>query len=172
MHLVLEIKTFYLVLDFHIWRCRMNWTLSAKLFLASNSLHNHPRAIERGLQWIFYKTEMKIWAVGFGLGWTVLKKVWADYEQLLKGFFSCFQGQFFFIIKYCSVRTKKLYKMKLKFKKPVFFRAALILKFECMYYIRVSYCRTRYLDWVFMLNWILSLFDLAGQKLSCLDHIV
>ena len=34
----------------------------------------HPRAIERGLHWIFYKTEMKIWAVGCGLGWTVLKK--------------------------------------------------------------------------------------------------
>ena len=34
----------------------------------------NPRAIERGLHWIFYKTEMKIWAVGCGLGWTVLKK--------------------------------------------------------------------------------------------------
>ena len=53
----------------------------------------YPRAIERGLQWIFYKTEMKIWAVGCGLGWTVLKKVWADYEQLLREVFSTFCGQ-------------------------------------------------------------------------------
>ena len=52
-----------------------------------------PRAIERGLHWIFYKTEMKIWAVGCGLGWTVLKKVWADYEQLLRVCFSTFCGQ-------------------------------------------------------------------------------
>ena len=52
-----------------------------------------PRAIERGLHWIFYKTEMKIWAVGCGLGWTVLKKVWADYEQLLREVFSTFCGQ-------------------------------------------------------------------------------
>jgi hypothetical protein len=39
-----------------------------------------PRAIERGLHWIFYKTEMKIWAVGCGLGWTVLKNVWVDFK--------------------------------------------------------------------------------------------
>ena len=39
----------------------------------------HPRQIERRLDWVFYKTELKIWAVGSGLGWTVLKKVWADY---------------------------------------------------------------------------------------------
>ena len=42
------------------------------------------------------------------------KRVWADYEQLLRVFFSCFRGQqileFFF--EYCSVRTKKLHKMK------------------------------------------------------------
>ena len=31
-----------------------------------NRLFNlHPRAIERGLQWIFYKTEMKLWAVAW-----------------------------------------------------------------------------------------------------------
>ena len=36
---------------------------------------------------------MKIWAVGCGLGWTVLKKVWADYEQLLREVFSTFCGQ-------------------------------------------------------------------------------
>ena len=52
-----------------------------------------PRPIERRLDWVFYKTEMKIWAVGWCLGWTVLKKVWADYEQLLREVFSTFCGQ-------------------------------------------------------------------------------
>ena len=45
------------------------------------------------MDWVFYKTEMKIWAVGCGLGWTVLKKGWADYEQLLREVFSTFRGQ-------------------------------------------------------------------------------
>jgi hypothetical protein len=40
-------------------------------------------------------------------------KVWADYEQLLRAFFSCFQGQKKGFFQYCS--TKKLYKMKLTF---------------------------------------------------------
>ena len=71
-------------------------------------LHTNPRAIERGLQWIFYKTEMKIWAVGCGLGWTVLKKVWADYEQLLWEVFSTFCGQKK-IEKSCGVCVKKLH---------------------------------------------------------------
>ena len=52
-----------------------------------------PRPIERRLDFVFYKTEMKIWAVGWGLGCTVLKKVWADYEQLLRLVFSTFCGQ-------------------------------------------------------------------------------
>ena len=52
-----------------------------------------PRPMERPLDWVFYKTEMKIWAVGCGLGWTVLKKVWADYEQLLRKVISTFCGQ-------------------------------------------------------------------------------
>ena len=51
------------------------------------------RPIERRLDWVFYKTELKIWAVGCGLGWTVLKKVWADYEQLLREVISTFCGQ-------------------------------------------------------------------------------
>ena len=39
----------------------------------------------------FYGKEIEIWA-GFGpVGNT--KKNWADYEQLLKAVFSCFQGQ-------------------------------------------------------------------------------
>ena len=63
----------------------VNTTLSQK--------YGDPRPIERRLDWVFYKTEMKIWAVGCGLGWTVLKKVWADYEQLLREVFSTFCGQ-------------------------------------------------------------------------------
>ena len=64
----------------------------------------------------FYRTEIEIWA-GFGpVGNT---EIGADYEQLLRVGFSCFQGQknnlFFF--KYCSVHTKKVHKMKLKEKK-------------------------------------------------------
>ena len=58
-----------------------------------------PRPIERRLDWVFYKMEMKIWAVGCGLGWTVLKKVWADYEQLLREVFSTFCGKNFFFRK-------------------------------------------------------------------------
>ena len=39
----------------------------------------------------FCGTENEIWA-GFGLV-AVLKKMGTDYEQLLRVFFSCFQGQ-------------------------------------------------------------------------------
>ena len=35
----------------------------------------------------------RFWAVGCGLGWAVSKKVWADYEQLLREVFSLFRGQ-------------------------------------------------------------------------------
>ena len=35
----------------------------------------------------------QFWAVGCGLGWTVKKKVWADYEQLLRPVFLSFYGQ-------------------------------------------------------------------------------
>jgi hypothetical protein len=31
--------------------------------------------------------------MGCGLGWTVKKKVWADYEQLLRPVFLSFHGQ-------------------------------------------------------------------------------
>ena len=39
-----------------------------------------------------YGTGIEIWA-GFGPVGNIEKKVWADYEQLLRVFFSCFQGQ-------------------------------------------------------------------------------
>ena len=40
----------------------------------------------------FYGTEYEIWA-DFGLVGNTEKKVWADYEQLLRSVFSCFHGQ-------------------------------------------------------------------------------
>ena len=47
----------------------------------------------------FYGTGIEIWA-RFGLDFGQLailkKRVWADYEQLLRVFFSCFHGQNFF----------------------------------------------------------------------------
>ena len=41
----------------------------------------------------FYDMKRRFWAVGCGLGWSVVKKVWADYEQLLREVFSTFCGQ-------------------------------------------------------------------------------
>ena len=40
----------------------------------------------------FYGTEIEIWA-GFGPVGNTEKKIGADYEQLLRTVFSCFQGQ-------------------------------------------------------------------------------
>ena len=40
----------------------------------------------------FYGTENEIWA-GFGPVGNTEKKIGADYEQVLRVFFSCFQGQ-------------------------------------------------------------------------------
>ena len=60
----------------------------------------------------FYGTGIEIWA-GFGpVG--ITEKKWADNEQVFRLFFSSFHGlkkQ----KKHCSVRTKKLHKMKLDF---------------------------------------------------------
>ena len=41
----------------------------------------------------FYDMKNWLWAVGCGLCWAVVKKVWADYEQLLREVFSTFCGQ-------------------------------------------------------------------------------
>ena len=56
---------------------------------------------------------------GLVLGWlAILKKnVWADYEQLLRLVFSCFQGQknnSKIFQKYYSVCTKKLHQIKVR----------------------------------------------------------
>ena len=73
---------------------------SNKYKMSFHSLYgSNPRPIERRLDWVFYKTEMKIWAVGCGLDWTVLKKVWADYEQLLREVISTFWEELFFLEK-------------------------------------------------------------------------
>jgi hypothetical protein len=41
------------------------------------------------VSWDIFICNMKnqFWALGCGLGWTVKKKVWADYEQLLRPIF-------------------------------------------------------------------------------------
>ena len=66
----------------------------------------------------FYDMKNRFWAVGCGLGWAVGKKVWADYEQLLREVFSTFCGQkkkqkknfeIFFLRKYgkCNISKSK-----------------------------------------------------------------
>ena len=57
------------------------------------------------------------WDLGwFWASWQYQKNIWADYEQLLRSFFFCFQRQKSYSIfkNYLSVRAKKLHKMKLK----------------------------------------------------------
>ena len=66
----------------------------------------------------FYGTEIEIWAggAGFGMDGTSEKKL-ANYEQLVRVIFSWEETTFylfFFFFKYCSLRTKKLLKMKVK----------------------------------------------------------
>ena len=41
----------------------------------------------------FYGTGIEIWAGFWPVGITEKKKFWADYEQLLRPFFSCFVEQ-------------------------------------------------------------------------------
>ena len=51
------------------------------------------------------------------MGWTVKKKVWADYEQLLRPGFLNLYGQKIKLnnfLKYCRVRTEKLHRIKVK----------------------------------------------------------
>ena len=66
----------------------------------------------------FYGTEIEIWAGLEPVGITE-KKYWVDYEQLLRLVFSCFHGQKKRKKNHCSIRPKKLHKMK--FKKINFF---------------------------------------------------
>ena len=78
----------------------------------------------------YYGTEMEIWA-GFGPIGKTEKKIWADYEQLLRTVFLCFHGQkqnLKYFKNHCSVRTKKLHKMKVK--KYFFFLKNSIMHFK------------------------------------------
>ena len=43
-----------------------------------------------------YVMKNQFWTVGCGLGWTVKKKVWADYEQILRPVFFSIHEYFFF----------------------------------------------------------------------------
>ena len=56
-------------------------------YMNSKSLYRRHAGIH------FYGTENVIWA-GFGpVSNTEKKIIWADYEQLLRAFFSCFHGK-------------------------------------------------------------------------------
>ena len=57
----------------------------------------------------FYGTAIENW-VGFGLIGSTEKRVWTDYEQLLRLIFFMFSGA----KKHCSVQTKKLHKKSFK----------------------------------------------------------
>ena len=64
----------------------------------------------------FYVTGIEIWA-GFGpVGITENKNIWADYQPLLRQFYSNFHEQNFLLkrLKHRSTWTEKLYQMKLK----------------------------------------------------------
>ena len=76
----------------------------------------HPKSLYRSRTGRhFYGTENEIWA---GLGrLTILKKLGADYDQLLRVVSSSFQGQknnLIFLKKYCSVHTKKMHILKVR----------------------------------------------------------
>ena len=68
----------------------------------------------------FYGTEYEIWA-DLGRSAIQSKKIWADYEQLLRVFFSSFHGQkmkYIYFLKYCSiVLALKSYILKEKVEK-------------------------------------------------------
>jgi hypothetical protein len=71
---------------------------------------------------IFMEQKMRFWLV-LGRLAILKKELWANYEQLLRVVFSCFQGQknyLKFSLKYFSVRTKKLHKMKVRKPKQIF----------------------------------------------------
>ena len=85
------------------------------------------------LRWeIFMEQELRF---VLDLGWlAVLKKrVWADYEQLLRVVFSCFQGKKMLLEKLCTVSTKKLHEMKLK--KNSFFSLKKLKRFVLKFFI-------------------------------------
>ena len=62
---------------------------------------------------IIWKINSGLWAVVWDGLWN--KRVWADYEQLLRPVFSRFWGQKFFFWKPYSVLTEKLHKIKINF---------------------------------------------------------
>ena len=95
---------------------------------------------------MIWKINSGLWAVVWAGLWN--KRVLADYEQLLRPFFSLFRGQKIkkkFFWKLYSVRTEKLHNNFIKKiwiffffesekgKKTVFFRAKIWVEFECKY---------------------------------------
>ena len=61
---------------------------------------------------MIWKINFGLWAVAWAGQWE--KRVWADYEQLLRPVFSLFWGQKIFFWKHHSVRTEKLHWKKVK----------------------------------------------------------
>ena len=130
----------------------------------------------------------QFWAVGCGLGWTVKKRVWADYEQLLRPIFSLFRGQKIslnFFWKYHSVRTEKLQRKKVKknifswedfFSEKTFF---LGLKFEWNLSVNTERLGTDYC-WLYILwkkpfllffcTGILGIFDILQFEIPSLTN--
>ena len=84
-----------------------------QLSLSKTSIQSHHIEVVQGDIFMVQKIRF-----GLVLGrLAILKKRRADYDQLLRVFFSCFQGQkklYIFLKKYWSVLTKKLHKMKVR----------------------------------------------------------
>ena len=98
--------------------------ISIQLWFQKIHFHSSSRYYMKSkVMWweIFYGKGIEIRA-GFGLIGSAEKKIWADYEQLLRVVFSCFQGQ-----KKCNLKKKKIVASPLKscikwsFKKNLFF---------------------------------------------------
>ena len=74
-------------------------------YAAMHSDQSHCKKVAQGA--IFMEQKMRF---GLILGQLAIlnKTIWANYEQLLREVFSCFQGQkmFSFFLKNCRVRTK------------------------------------------------------------------
>ena len=105
------------------WLAPASWSTTSAWSMASSSprVSSLSSELEKlnfftlGGKFLWYE---KSTAVCCGLGWAVGKKVWDDYEQLLREVFSIFCGPKKRIKtvfwKHCSVRTEKLHRKKVK----------------------------------------------------------
>ena len=86
----------------------LTWEQLIKFPLA-NTKYTDKETDESWEIFIIWKINFGLWAMGWAGLWK--KKVWADYEQLLR---PVFMGKLLFILfwKYCRVHTEKLHKIK------------------------------------------------------------